>query len=515
MGKYLRIANRGECPREMFEFLGATDKREDMKDQSVGGWYGTDTKYCPIAALNLGILVSISSSDEVGRYFFHYDSVARKIFGKEKKQLRMIFDGGPTVPRDLLLDACLGWDAPIGDDTMKSYRLLRGYLRNAVDADPEGFKIETVEKLSHAPKGMTYVYLGYDPEFDHMRRHSARYFKWLAKEKPHVVIPGVGAIYAKSDPEATRVFSQGGLGFCSVQPYLRALYDYSLDKKELRAEDSSIRDFGDAQMEINKLLCNWNDVDHLTRIIAGIEDGTATFEAKLIGLLGHLQDIKTPIPAAGAWNEAFHRLYGDTASISCNANADSLAKHSFGRMPITVGNSELKRFLLRCDVDATADYLPDISDQPEYRLVEIDEGEKAKLGMVLAALHKEYPEIAVYPISFYEPLSVKMRSWSGFALRGTDGKPPQIFVQRANLLSTTMLMRVLVHECRHGRSGEDDESRKFVAFADRAEAKLLMEKYQIPDKPVIELASLPLAPADPEPDLLLDLDFDFGDEKGP
>ena len=63
MAKYLLISNRGSCPRVLLTILGATTKRENFQDPSQGGWFGSGTKYAPVAALALGSEVIITSSD--------------------------------------------------------------------------------------------------------------------------------------------------------------------------------------------------------------------------------------------------------------------------------------------------------------------------------------------------------------------------------------------------------------------------------------------------------------------
>lgn len=504
MSKYLVVKNRGACPREMIEFRGATAKRSKMSDGTQGGWFGTDTNYCPIAALNLDISVGMSSVDETGKYFLFYRSVERKIAGEIKRQMTIVYDKGTTIPTQDLLDSCLGMDTPIGMDTMKSYRVLRGYLRNAFDADPEGFSLEEVEKLTYAEEGTTRVYLTNNAEFDHMRKHPDRYFKWLAKTPAMAVIPGVGAIYPKSDPENTRVFSQGSLGDCTADE--PSLYDYSLDRKELRAENSELK-MGDATMEINKMLCRWQDVDALEGLLRGMEGGTAKFELGLIGYLGHL-NAEPEITAANAWKAAFHRVHGDDAVLSASQAADSMARHGFRRKPVALADSELKRFLLRCGVPSAQDLVPDVSDKPEYRVVEIDEAEKAKLGMVLAALHQEYPETAPYEIVVFEPVTEKMRTWRGFATWSDDDGPVKVHVQRGIFLSNTMLVRTLGHEFRHGRSRCNDENRKFVEYADNDIAGHLMKKYGIPDEPIVDITALPLPPPPLPTDAMIDAFFE-------
>ncbi len=82
MGKYLRIRNRGECPRVLLQYFGVSQKRERMHDDKLGGWFGSDTNFCPLAALRLGIEVWISSRDDQGSYLVTYRSKEVSAAGK-------------------------------------------------------------------------------------------------------------------------------------------------------------------------------------------------------------------------------------------------------------------------------------------------------------------------------------------------------------------------------------------------------------------------------------------------
>ncbi|HTK60339.1 MAG TPA: hypothetical protein VL283_04020, partial [Candidatus Baltobacteraceae bacterium] len=214
MSKYLRIANRGTCPRLYLMLLGASSKDDNLEDDTQGGWFGSGTKYAAIAALNLGIDVWITSSDERGKYFLTYTTAQQMVDGKEHRQVILrAFEGAhdkeKRIETPFTLRAAKNWTSPIGDDSMKEFRVLREYLRNAVDKDPLGTKITMVDALEWASaepgKQETYVYLTLTKEIKEMLKRADRYFKYLAGPKAVFSLPGTASAFPKSEAAATRV----------------------------------------------------------------------------------------------------------------------------------------------------------------------------------------------------------------------------------------------------------------------------------------------------------------------
>lgn len=500
MGKYLRIKNRGECPRIYLTLLGASTKSDKMEDPTQGGWFGSGTKYAPIAALYLGIEVAIASRDDQGKYFIQYVAEKAKLPGRKIKYLVRVVtsDDGKKVRHqtDYAIDACQNWRKPIGDDEMKSFRVLREYLRNAYDADAE-FAFERCDTLEWPPDGWTYVYLTMTDEFRRMLAVPARYFKWVspALNPPPRARFANGSIYARSDAACTRLFSLGTLAFCSDEERFRALFDYDIDVKQghqgrpMLSEERTFAEISLVFLEVKKMLSAWTDVRVLTGLLKAMMNDAARFEVEA---LGYGQNDDASVPAKAAWREAWRAAYGADAVISSNAYADELARYTFGKTAIVVQDRSLRNFLKACGVPEATQCIPGMVAGQEYRLVaDLEEWERVRLETALSIMRDEYPESAQFQAFVFEPLTDRMRKTLGFT--AYDPLPVRLFVQRACLRSWNTLIETLtVHECRHGRTKMDDSNRGFTDRADRDIAKMLLEKYGLPTEPAVETDDIAL-----------------------
>ncbi len=508
MGKYLRIKNRGECPRIFLTLLGATTKNDRMGDVTQGGWFGSGTKYAPIAALNLGIAVAVTSRDDGGGYLMRY-TVEEKALSPGRVVQQVILnitahDGSrSSVPTAFTLDACKNWKEPIGDDGMKAFRVLREYLRNAVDADPEGFVIEEVDACEWPAKGWTHVYLSASSEIRAMLRAPERYFKYVDPDvRPPLAHVGNGTIYPRSDPDRTRLFSLGTLAFCSADARLRSRHDYSINVKfghqgrPLLTEERTFSELSLVYIEIKKMLASWKDAAALTDLLMAMMAGEASLEAQALQYYEPCDK-----PAAPEWLEAWRRVYGAEAVISSNPYADEWVRYtSGGRIPVAVPLIGLRNFLMACGVKEAAECVPGMVAGQEFRpVVELEDWEIERLVIARKIMHEEFPESRAYGVQVFEPLTERMRGMLGFAACST--KPPALYVQRACLRSwDTLIATLVVHECRHGRTGVDDAKREFVDRADRDIANLLMDKHGLPHEPepkVKDIALLSVIPAKP------------------
>lgn len=494
MGKYLRIKNRGHCPRIYLTLLGASTKSDKMEDPTQGGWFGSGTKYAPIAALYLGIDVAVASRDDEGAYFMQYAAEEVKLAdgGKIKRLVRHVTTGKTKEKQvtDYAIESCQNWRKPIGDDAISAFRVLREYLRNAFDADPE-FSFSQCDTLEWPPDGWTYVYLKMNDEFRTMLAAPARYFKWIspALNPPPRARFKNGAAYARSDASCTRLFSLGTLAFCSDEERFRALYDYSIDVKKghndryLLTEERTFAEVSLVFNEIKKMLASWTDVGALTGLIKAMMDGRASFETEALGY--GTNDDKS-VPAKAAWREAWQKAYGDDAVIASNAYADELARYTFGKTPLVVPDRSLRTFLMACGVPEATQCIPGMVAGQEYRLAtDLEEWEKVRLDTAVSIMHGEYPDSAKFQTFVFEPLTDRMKKTLGFTVYGTE--PAKLFVQRACFRSwNTLLETLTVHECRHGRTKMDDANRGFVDRADRDIAKMLLEKYGLTSEPDLD-----------------------------
>ena len=494
MGKYLRIKNRGRCPRIYLTLLGATTKSGKMEDPTQGGWFGSGTKYAPIAALYLDIEVALASHDDEGSYFMQYATEEVTMADGEKigRLVRHVTSGKTATKylTDYSVASCQNWRKPIGDDPMCSFRVLREYLRNAFDADPE-FSFAECDKLEWPPDGWTYVYLKMTDEFRKMLACPARYFKWIspALNPPPRARFKNGSAYARSDAKSTRLFSLGTLAFCSDEERFRAFYDYSIDVKKghndryLLTEERTFAEMSLVFNEVKKMLASWTDVVALTGLIKAMMDGRASFETEA---LGYGENDDKSVPAKSAWREAWQKAYGDDAVISSNAYADELARYTYGKTAINVPDRTLRNFLRACGVPEATQCIPGMVAGQEYRLAtDLEEWERIRLETAVTIMHGEYPESANFQVFVYEPITDRMKKTLGFTAYGTG--PTQLFVQRACFRSwNTLLETLTVHECRHGRTKMDDANRGFTDRADRDIAKMLIEKYGLTSEPDLD-----------------------------
>jgi hypothetical protein len=503
VSKYLRIKNRGGCPRLYLMLLGASSKDDNLDDDTQGGWFGSGTKYAAIAALNLGIDVWITSSDEQGKYFLTYTSEKKLVDGKEHRQMVMrVFDGHPDkemrIPTPFTLRAAKNWMTPIGDDPMKDFRVLREYLRNAIDKDPLGTKIDRVSDLAWA--GMdgaqeTYVYLTLTKDMREMLKRPDRYFKYLAGPKPVFAFAGTASAFPKSDPEATRVFSLGTVAYCSKGK--KSLYDYSIlrkrtdDNRPLVTEERTFVDFGKVLTEIGKLLSNLKDVDRIVEIATAIAAGEATLESEAINNTAS----GVPVPAAAEWLAAWKRMHGDEAVLASEeVYIDEFVRHTFGRKTVSVGNHYLRRFYVMCGVPEARKLVPQFTQGMTYRLVEPKGALLLRFTRGLEAVLAEYPEARSWNFRLFAPLTEEMTKTWGFCVwkRDDPKTAPEVFILEHCVGSLDTLIEVLVHEIRHGRTKEDDHGRKFVTVADKDIRNLIMRAQGIAHEPELKAEDVKL-----------------------
>ncbi len=487
MGKYLRIRNRGSCPRLYLSLLGVSTKN-DMRDMSQGGWFGSGTKFAPVAALNLGMQILVTSWDDTGSYYVRYTTRSLDLpSGTVHEIVRVIGDQtGKSVeePTGLTLHACKNWQVPIGADTKKAFRVFREYLRNAVDADPLGFVVDECDQLDWAPKGWTYVYVQATDELRAMLASPSRYFKYLPGARSTLIQRfSNGAIYRRSDPESTRIFSLGTLAYCAALSEMSSKYEYSIDIKVgpqgrmLLTEERTFSDLGLVYMEIKKMLAAWSDVEALAELLKAMIDGSASLE---VNALGYLDNTPKLLVAKGAWVEAWKLVYGEKAVIDSNPYVDELARYAYGHVVIRIRAQSVRKYLKDCGIPEAADCVPGMVAGQEYRVVEdLEEAEEIRLRRAISIMRWEYPVSEGFEIRIFEPLTERMKSMFGFTQLGK--KPPVIFIQRACLRSWRALLETLVvHECRHARTNLTDTDRGFVGAADRELAGFLRDKYGIP-----------------------------------
>jgi hypothetical protein len=494
MGNVLRFENRGRCPREFLLRIGATSKK--ASDAKTIGYYASGAKFAAIAALRLDIILRWASSDDEGQYFLgHYAGNEVEIAGVTGRAVLAKFHNGPT--HDLWTNTAAGrnWTEPIGDDDMKSFKVLREIVTNARDPDPSFGRhcISEVDKYHYAPPDVTVTYLTKTPEIEHMLAHADRYFKYLADGlKPIAIIPGLGEIYPKSEAGATRMFLQGTLAHCQKNRIDTTLFDYSFDDKLLVSEERTFKNLNDVYRRLSTMMMSLPDEGIIRQALDAMIDGKAGYE---LASLTYIAD-GVDIPAAEIWRRAWHAKYDDAvgkrqAVLATTAYADEVARYSHRKVPVHVTAPDLRRFLRLCGVASSSDFVAK-NEQDGYRIIRAQGAELDVLKKATAILLAEFPAAKDVPIAVFEALDDRFTKTLGFCLPAE--KPwTQACIQRTRLGSVWDAYRTLYHELRHIRTQATDGTRDFDRQADEDILALTMAKHGIADD---------RAPPEPEEDPL-------------
>lgn len=478
MSKYLRISNRGLCPRAYILILGATTKRDMFEDPSQGGWFGSGTIYAPVAAHALGVEVHFTSEDSEGPYRFTYGT---KSVPGEKGEIQMMAirtSGGEEIITMLSKDAGMNWSQPIGDDTMRSYRVVREYLRNAKDEDADAPYLHYVKHPHDARKGRTDVFLTATEEIQHMMKYPARYFKYISKVQPLHVVDGYGAIYPKSEKGATRLFSlkDASLAYCSKDGNDSSLFDYTFFDKKLMTEERVFGDMTRVYRALGHMLSQVDNAELLSKLLTAMVKGEAVTELRALSYIHNTEDII----CREVWLEAWKAIYGENAIIATgNVEEDRLAGSQAKKNPVILQSDVLKKFFALCGVQNSRAFIP-LANEPGYEIVEPSDFEKQRLETVLAAIHEEYPETRGIPVHVFVHTDSKW-NLNGFA--GSDsGNAPytDVYIHKNRLsLSTFGTVKTLLHEFTHVISG-DMHGMLFISVDDCQRALLFMLKKGLP-----------------------------------
>lgn len=476
--KYVKISNRGSLNRKYLELIGFTTKRESVDDESVIGNKGSGTKLAAVAALRLGLDVGIASTDSYGRYLLTFDvedvdvgdgATARQIFFR---YVNRPVTGGPAkvvrYPSGMVIQAFQDWDAAIGTDAMTSFKVLREFVCNAIDAD-KGYRIDIVDRQEPAAEGETAVYLKYTEEFRQMlfiHDVAPRYFKFMGMHKPEVAVPGLGAIYPKSDPDATRLFILGVLVDCSDDWWRTSIFDYSMSAKSLISEERIVKNVYSYMNEVAKLFGRLVHRHVMANILAAASTGKAEFEANVLSRVSAFTEASKKV-----WLETVHGLFGDKIAIaSGNKVVDNDCEQIYGLKPVGGSNTHLREFLKALGIPKAEDVVP---TKLKYDLVSyfaLDQGSRQRFRTAFALFAKHFPERAHMPIVLYQPLDAKLRRLLGFTPMTGDRKYQDIWLATktpTSLGEVQEIFETLVHESRHCLTKVDDYDRAFVHQAER------------------------------------------------
>lgn len=486
--KYLRISNRGSLNRKYLELIGLSTKRAMKADESVIGHKGSGTKLSAVAALRLGLDVAIASTDRYGRYLLTFDVEQIDVDGTIARQIyfnyRNVAPGAKVAqamryPSGMVLEAFQDWDTSIGDDDKTSFKVLREFVCNAIDAD-RTFRMDIVDGPAPAADGETSVYLKYTDEVKRILLEVDRYFKFLSKEKALFTVPAVGSIYPKSEPgkdsglfskdspAKTRLFVQGVLVDCDDAYWRQSMFDYSMHEKTLVSEERIIKNFTEYLKAISKLFGQLTDANICKNVLASIATHHAKLEEQALGQMDGI----TPL-SKKTWLAVIHGLFGPNVAVSSgNSTIDKDCDQIYKYNVIGSGSTYLQHFYAKLGLPKAADIVP-TQQNMKYELVayhDLDADSRERFMNAFQRFAMYFPERAGIPVVFYHPLDENFRRLQGFSGIG-DTKYKEIWI--ATVTPTTLmageedLFHTLLHEGRHCETEADDYDRAFVRRADQ------------------------------------------------
>ncbi len=535
---FLKISNCGRLNRNFLKLMGFTTKRDLPGDNRTIGVFGSGTKAAAVAALRLGYGLVITSHDHLSSYRLSFDWQEVNLGGGETtKQIRFLYrtcdedgnEGHYEEFWDMTLDAFKDWDQPIGSDGAEAFKVLREFICNAFDEDPE-FRIDWVEddEIDFAPEGMTHVFIRQTDDVQLAFDGIERYFKFLASDlEPLLEVPDVGCIYPKSEEDVSRLFVRGVLISCTNDSWNSTLYDYDLDDKDLISEDRTVKNIYDYKMKLGALLAEIADEEIITKMLRAMfaVEGAKIEDSALVYIYRMHDKIRA------VWLRALINMYGTELLCVASGNriTDQDANQIYG-YTVLGGSFSLKSFLKGVLGLPSADKIA--VPQPKYSLLrfeDLDRRSQANFMLAFRAFAFGFPDRTAIPIVFFlfDDERVRQRI-NGVAGMGDDIMN-EIWISALSsheLRSPMCLLRCLIHESRHVRTGVDDYNRVFVEAAEDDILRLLMSalqrNYDLDGNPVVAVGkSEEIRPNIVRPIIFCDdegieiLGFDSDDDIGP
>ncbi|WKZ28614.1 MAG: hypothetical protein QY323_03680 [Patescibacteria group bacterium] len=487
MGKdtvWVRIANRGRCPRKRLTFFGLSDTPVEVDRSNPHSIFQSGAKIAPLVALRHDLPVLVMSSDDAGSYSMRYEARTADDDATLRQFVILLRPKGGDVqeiPMPFGVDSAYkNWSNPIGDDPLAEFPIWREYLNNARGNDLNGPVLSEHAQIHWPPENTHAVFIRKTADYEAIMANPDRYFKWLAATEHLFSITTNNVvmlrIFPKSEDGATRLFAHGTLAYCSKDGADASRFDYSLDMEGLLTEERVFANMTTVYQWIGIVLASMKDEDVLLQVLRAIQDGKAPFEEHALSHTAHLEELA----GEDAWCAVWETAYGDKAVISNPGFGDEYVRSSLGKKPVTVTSPTLRDFLMRCGVPEANDYAPRIIEGATYKIVDLNEKEKSRARLVFDAIRREYPDVKL-PIFPFEAIGDELQSIEGFVLKSGDGTPLGIYVQKSMFSSTRWLMVVVNHEYRHARTHAADFSKPFEECADQDEGRLLLERYGIVD----------------------------------
>ncbi|MBI2099292.1 hypothetical protein HYT45_02655 [Candidatus Uhrbacteria bacterium] len=474
--KYLKVVNKGTVHRKLLELIGFSTKRDELANLAIIGSKGSGAKLLIPAALRLGLKVFVCSSDDGGPYVLGYETKRTKIGQNEVQQIYFAYEE-TSIPAQFILESFGDWDKPIGADSVREFKIIREILVNARDADPE-FHWDLTDSeegnLNYDPNEMTVFVSLTDGVAEVVQRNPGRYFKFLGA-KPDYGASGIGNIYPKSSPQ-TRVFVLGVLAECSKGDFFdAALFDYSIDDKNILSEERIIKNEYELRCKIAALLTSTKSVPFAKDLIKGILEGKAGFENSCLHFFPDGIAAEQLENFFKAWMEM--EGFGEKAVIATGAGDDARLLNEDARyrgyLVKNINHTGLLRLLVAAGIKTVADVVTRRPPEEAIIKVEPTSKEKEMLDWALAILKHYLPAAKKYPVGVFVSNDPRA-NWHGLAGTG-ETRFKEMLVERGAFKKGLMyVLEILAHELRHCVSGANDYSTEFEKQADKDQSAIMM-----------------------------------------
>ncbi len=475
--KFLKVVNAGTVHRKLLELIGFSTKRGEMNNLAIIGSKGSGAKLLIPAALRLGLKICVCSSDDGGSYVLSYETRKVKLGASEVQQIYFVYDEEAAVPAQFILESFGDWDKPIGADSIREFKIIREILVNARDADP-GFRWSIVEfpgKDFTYDRNETTVFVSLTGGVaEIIQRNPDRYFKFLGA-KPLWRAPGAGDVYPKSSPQ-TRVFVLGVLAECSKGEFFdTALFDYSIDDKNIFSEERIIKDDYELRRKMALLLASLKSVAFAKDLIKGILDGKAGYENSCL----HYLPEEITAEELGSFFTAWMEMegFGEKAIIAETSGEDAKLLNEDARyrgyIIKHISHTGLLRLLIKAGIKCATDVVT--RRPPEASIVRVQPTEKENeiLEHALEILRHYLPEAKKYPAGVFVSNDPRA-NWDGLAGTGETQFKEMLVSRNAFKRGLIRVLEVLSHELRHCVSRANDFSTEFEKQADKDQVAIMM-----------------------------------------
>lgn len=482
---YLRIDNAGSLDRRFLQLIGLGSKGGDATKgkgtEKKFGVFGTGAKFASYASIRLGLECAISSTDEQGRYVLRFRTEPVTVQGVEAQRILLEYHtlrhgerATTTKPAvrlvrtDVTTNAFIEWDKPLGDDESEAFKILREYVCNAYDEDPDTI-ITTSEVHGFAPEGRTSVFLRLTDDIRHVIEEAPeRYFKFLRRGSQSYKVKGHGAIYESSDSEATRVFHMGVLAGCKRSSWTRSIYDYSLDDRRVVSDQRVIKDWNAFLEALGTMLASISDRGMVETLCRHVFLRNARLEATALGRAAPT----LPEAAVRTWREVIEEHYGSRdLCIPCDiVQIDGDAEQVYGHAVARDAPKGFRDFMKRLGYPSAKDIAPELPEMIRVRFDDLDESSRREFMAAFRLCAKHFPSRARLPIVFFHVQDESKRQRIlGHAIGKGGMKEIWVACETPTSLRGGMLglLEMLIHEGRHIETKAGDYDRNFMRVAEK------------------------------------------------